>query len=195
MRKKLFLMAFCFAGFTIVQAKTSLDLFKGSEDKLTPVADSHVTDGASADTNFGSDATLVLKKSSPGYDREIYLKFDLDGAKAFDKATLKLYVNFSGAAIATTTWQVYAVPTDTWTEATVTSKNKPESGKLLATITGQAGKTWAEWDITSQALAELSGDKKLSLRIVSTNSAGAVDATFASKEGSAAFRPQLVLSK
>ena len=44
-------------------------------------------------------------------------------------------------------------------------------------------------------LAELSGDKKLSLRIVSTSSTGAIDATFASKEGSAAFRPQLVLSK
>ncbi|MGQ7944358.1 CBM96 family carbohydrate-binding protein [Flavobacterium sp. WC2509] len=163
--------------------------------QLAPVADSYVTDGVSEDTNFGSNATLVLKKSGPGYDREIYMKFDLEGACAFDKAVLRLYINSAAAAITTTTWQVYAVPSDFWTEKAITSKSKPESGTLLATITGQAVNRWAEWDITSQALAELSGNKRLSLRIVSTNSVGAVDATFVSKEGTSELRPQLVLSK
>ncbi|MGQ7944359.1 CBM96 family carbohydrate-binding protein [Flavobacterium sp. WC2509] len=241
MRKNLFLMAFCFASFTIVQAKTVSVVLNASDDKLNPevkgksqqavlskkraavssvnsgmtastvvfkennpvatvaqlapVADCYVTDGASADMNFGSNAALVLKKSSPGFDREIYMKFDLDGTDAFNKAVLRLYISFAGPAITTTTWQVYAVPMDAWTEKAITSKNKPASGTLLATINGQGTKTWAEWDITSQALAELSGNKRLSLRIVSTNATGAVDVTFVSKEGEAALRPQLVLSK
>src|SRR5207253_8519940 len=43
---------------------------------VTPIADAYVRDGASGNTNFGSDTSLVIKGSAAvGFTRQAYLKF------------------------------------------------------------------------------------------------------------------------
>jgi len=169
----------------------------GNSTQLTPVADALVRDGSSAALNFGTMSTLVAKYDgvNTGYNREDYLKFDLNGIDSFDTATLRLNIAGAGTNVAATTWQVYYVPTDSWTETGVTWNNKPASSTLLATINGQSS-GWAEWSISSQALAELAGDKIVSLRIVTTLLNSTADVTFNSKEATnTTLRPQLLLIK
>lgn len=161
---------------------------------LNPLADTYIRDGSYATANYGTVTTMAVKKDGTSYSRETYLKFDLNGAPDFDNAKLRLNISFAGTSVASTTWQVYYVPTDSWTETGINWNNKPASSTLLATINGQSS-GWAEWNITDQALAEFSGDKTLSLRIVSTVVNSTADASFRSKEDTnATLRPQLVLT-
>lgn len=187
------------AGDSNYSAATSVSqpLQVGNTTQLTPVADALVRDGSSANLNFGTMNTLVAKYDgvNTGYNREIYLKFDLNGIDSFDIATLRLNIAGAGTNVTSTTWQVYYVPTDTWTETGVTWNNKPASTTLLATINGKSS-GWAEWDISSHALAELSGDKVVSLRIVTTLLSSPADVTFNSREATnTTLRPQLLLVK
>ncbi|MNP95791.1 Chitodextrinase precursor [compost metagenome] len=161
---------------------------------VTPLADTYVRDGSYATSNYGTATAFTVKKDGTSYSREAYLKFDLNGLNSFDTATLRLNITSANTGVTTTTWQIYYVPTDSWTETGITWSNKPASTTLLATINGQSS-GWAEWNITDQALAELAGDKTLSLRIVSTVTSSTADASFRSKEDmNATLRPQLVLT-
>lgn len=162
---------------------------------IAPEADAFVRDGSSANANYGTSSLLTLKKDGTGYSREVYLKFNLNGINSFDNATLRLNISAAGTNIAATTWEVYYVPTDSWSETSINWNSKPASSTLLGTIQGKSS-GWAEWNITNQALAELSGDKTLSLRIVSTVINSTADASFRSKEDNTdpALRPQLVLT-
>jgi len=164
---------------------------------ISPLADAYVRDGSYAATNFGTANTLVVKYDgvNTSYNRETYLKFDLNGINNFDTATLRLSVAGAGNNVASNTFNVYYVPTDSWTETGINWSNKPASSTLLATINGQAS-GWVEWNISSQALAELAGDKTLSLRIVTTTLIASSDVTYRSKETTdPTLRPQLVLSQ
>jgi hypothetical protein len=105
-----------------------------------------------------------------------------------------LNIAAANATTTNTTWQLYYVPADTWTETGIKWNNKPASTTLLATIPGQSS-GWAEWTITQQVLSELAGDKILSLRLVSSVIDATSDVTFNSKEvTTTSVRPQLLLS-
>lgn len=162
---------------------------------ITTIADAYVRDGNSyKNQNFGTSTALTLKKDVTGYNREVFLKFDLNGLPSFNTATLRLNVASANATVTNTTWQLYYVPNDTWTETGIKWNNKPASTTLLATIQGQ-GSGWAEWNISSQVLSELAGDKILSLRLVSSQIDPTSDVTFNSKElTTSSVRPQLLLN-
>ncbi len=162
---------------------------------VTPIADAYVRDGNSyKNQNYGTSTALTVKKDVTSYNREVFLKFDLNGLSSFNTATLRLNIAAANTTATNTTWQVYYVPTDTWTETGIKWNNKPASTTLLATIQGQSS-GWAEWTITPQVLNELAGDKILSLRIISTVIDAASDVTFDSKEVSnSSIKPQLSLT-
>ncbi len=162
---------------------------------VTPIADAYVRDGNSyKNQNFGTSTALTVKKDLTSYNREVYLKFDLNGLSSFNTATLRLNIASSSSTTTSTTWQVYYVPSDTWTETGIKWNNKPASTTLLATIQGQSS-GWAEWTITPQVLSELAGDKILSLRVISTVIDPTSDVTFNSKEvATSSIRPQLSIT-
>ena len=162
---------------------------------ISPIADAYVQDGnANKNQNFGTSTSLVLKKDGTGFNREVYLKFNLNGLPSFNHATLRLNIASANANVTSTSWQVYYVPTDSWTETGIKWNNKPTSTTLLATIPGQSS-GWAEWNVSPQVLAELAGDKTLSLRLVSTTINATSDVTFNSKEvTTTSVRPQLMLT-
>lgn len=166
-----------------------------STSTLSPIADAYVRDGNSyKNQNYGTATVLTVKKDITGQNREVFLKFDLNGVSSFNTATLRLNIASANTNAANTTWQVYYVPTDSWTETGIKWNNKPASTTLLATIQGQSS-GWAEWNISAQVLSELAGDKVLSLRLVSTVINSASDVTFNSKEvATTSIRPQLLLS-
>lgn len=182
------------AGNDIYEAATPVEQTLKVNSVVGALADAYVRDGSYAASNFGTATTLTVKKDGTSYSREVYLKFDLNAANSFDNAKLRLNIASAGTSVTATTWQVYYVPTDSWTETGLNWNNKPASTTLLATINGQSS-GWAEWNITNQALAEFSGDKILSLRIVSTVVNGSSDASFNSREvTSITLRPQLQLT-
>ncbi|UKJ06737.1 DUF7594 domain-containing protein [Solitalea lacus] len=154
------------------------------------IADSYVRDGGSATANFGTATGLIVKKDGAGFSREIYLKFDLSSISPDNYAFLRLNIASAGTGISGTTWQVYYVPDDSWTETGINWSNKPAATTLLGTVSGKSS-GWAEWNITQQALAELAGDKTLSLKLVSTVLGNTMDVTFNSREASATLSPQL----
>ncbi|MGQ7944308.1 CBM96 family carbohydrate-binding protein [Flavobacterium sp. WC2509] len=181
-------------GNDIYGAATAVEQVLTVNKIIAPVADSYVRDGSYAANNYGTATGMLIKKDLTSYSREVYLKFDLNGVNSFDNATLRLNINIANTTPNATTWQVYYVPTDTWTETGINWNNKPASTTLLATINGQSS-GWAEWNISSQALAELAADKTLSLRIVSTVVNSTSEVTFNSKEVSdTTLRPQLALT-
>jgi hypothetical protein len=165
--------------------------------ELNPVADAYVRDGSTnVNTNFGTATTLVVKKdinANATTARESYLKFDLSTIpEEAIKSQLKLNISVAGATVNTTTWQIYYVPDDSWTEANITWSNKPAGTTLLATITG-TNVSPVTWNISSQVAAEMAGDKILSLKIVSTNIGNTTDVQFHSREVvTLALRPVLV---
>lgn len=183
------------AGNDIYEAATPVQQTLTVNAVMAPVADAFVRDGASANANYGTSGLLTLKKDGTGYSREVYLKFDLNGVNSFDNAILRLSISTAGTNVTATTWQVYVVPTDSWSETGINWNNKPASSTLLGTIQGKSS-GWAEWNITSQALSELSGDKTISLRIISTVINATADVSFRSKEDNTdpTLRPQLVLT-
>src|SRR5262249_22755744 len=58
---------------------------------LSPLADSYVRDADGATSNFGTATQLQVKNASVGFNREIYVKFDLTGLGAVSSARLRLF--------------------------------------------------------------------------------------------------------
>jgi hypothetical protein len=157
-------------------------------------ADAYVRDGGTATTNYGTATTLVVKKDgNSGFSRTTYLKFDVTHLANIDSARLRLNIVGAGTTIAGTQWQIWKCDSDSWTETGINWNNKPAATTLLASQTGK--KTgYVEWNITSQVLAELAGDKILTLALVSTVAGQTNDASFSSKEVTdAKLRPVLLI--
>ncbi|WP_218094113.1 DUF7594 domain-containing protein [Paenibacillus solanacearum] len=160
--------------------------------KLYPTHDTFVRDGTYADTNYGTTGTLTVKKSSPGFERQSFLQFDLKGvAGEVESAVLSLYgvVADSGGTEADQT--VHAVESDDWSEKSVTWNNRPALGDALATVRADSTAAWRNFDVTGYIKAQLTGDKTASLA-VTQDAAPGLATNFNSKE-SAQFKPNLTL--
>lgn len=174
---------------------------------LTSVADAFVRSGGSgstaayATTNYGSDAVLTVKKESPGYDREAFLKFDLSTVpSAPDSAVLQLRVNNANTSIASTKWAFYLVENNSWTETGINWSNKPAHTTRLGELTGTVTGSTIRLNVSSAVMGRLAGDKVLSLHIVSepTTTDGPIisktDAGFNAREdANALYRPQVLI--
>ncbi len=174
---------------------------------LMSVADAFVRSGGSgstaayATTNYGTDAVLTVKKESPGYDREAYIKFDLSTVTSNpDSAVLQLRVNNANTAIASTKWAFYLVENSSWTETGITWANKPAHTTRLGEMTGTVSGSTIRFNVSSAVISRLAADKILSLHIVSeptTTDAAIIsktDASFNARENAnALYRPQVFI--
>lgn len=147
-----------------------------------PTADTYVQSDVPT-TNFGS-ATQFVNDNSPA--RNTLLKFTVSGvgARTVLSAILRIYCEDgspSGGAF-------YRVADNTWTEGTVTWNNAPASDAgSLGALGIVASGNWYQVNITSL----VTGDGTFSLKGISTSSDGAY---YATKEGTAGFAPQLVVT-
>ncbi len=153
----------------------------GAATTHQPLHDAHVA-AKSPDRNYGTSATLVSDRS-PVF--VTYLMFDLSGlTQPVSGATLRMYKT-SGSGGLQTIWNV---EDDSWTEATLTYRNRPARGTAAATfVPGTASGSWVEVDVTAAVAAAVG--TLLSLSIDSTSSDGY---DFKSKEA-ASDRVELVV--
>ncbi|HZJ14701.1 MAG TPA: DNRLRE domain-containing protein [Chthoniobacteraceae bacterium] len=162
---------------------------------LAPEADATVRGGTFATTNFGSDATLTTKEdSSATFARHALLRWDLSGVTGKVRhAKVRLIPvgvgesDLENAAAITTT--------DTWTESGVNWNNQPAAGTRFVSWNPQANAP-VEFNVTTDVLAALAGDGKLSVQLFSVRDVGGPGNTdYASKENATvANRPQLIIT-
>lgn len=175
---------------------TEVDVF-GYMDMATAtygaVSDAFVRDGSYADTNYGGNTSLILKKDGTGYSREVYLQFDLDSVQLpVSNAVLRLYCSYGNTTAESSQWQLSLVPDNNWTESGITWNNKPAGTTVLDTRPGTATPGYTDWDITT-AVNSLSSGGLLSLVLVSTVGGQTTDAGFVSSEAlSAAQHPEII---
>lgn len=148
---------------------------------LTATADAQVQGGTSANTNFGSDTSMRVKKYSlVDSDRISYIKFDLNslGRTSIKQAIVNVY---GRNAIDTENFafHVYGITDDSWSESAITWNNSPNhdlSGAKangvgvtafplgVLTVGGTNGN--ARLNVTDFINEQLAGNKIVSLMLV-----------------------------
>src|SRR6266508_2208520 len=149
---------------------------------FAPSADTYIEAGL-PDTNFGSASRLLVDNSPV---RNILMKFNVSGggANTVASAKLRLYC-LDGSSIG---GSFYRVANNAWSEGTVTWNNAPAAdANSMASLGTVAAGIWYEVDLTSL----VSGDGTVSIRVTSLSSNGA---DYSSKEGTAGFAPQLLVT-
>ncbi len=154
----------------------------GQQLTFTPTDDAYLVQG-SASSNFGS-ATTLQTDGSP--IKDFVMKFNVSGVGTSNvtSAQLRLFV----ADPSTSGGTIHPTTTTSWNEGSVTWANAPPSAASPTATIGKVSKgTWVTIDLTPF----VTGDGVVSLRVSSTNSNGA---DYASKEGAATTKPQLIVT-
>jgi hypothetical protein len=152
------------------------------------LADSCVSE-ETPDASYGDNAYAAVGGTS-GRRKILLLKFDVSDLPAGSKienAWLRLWNDsgdFSGKVV-----KIAAVVNDAWSEETVTWRNKPATGDVLAEIVMSSPENWVEANITSHVAAEFAGDRVVSVAIL-TDEPG--ETVFGMKES--AYPPVLTVS-
>ncbi|MEO6329223.1 MAG: DNRLRE domain-containing protein, partial [Ginsengibacter sp.] len=162
---------------------------------ISPLADSYVRDGSSSATNYGSDASLMVRGSSTiGSSRFAYLKFPLSASIDVNKvssAKLRLY-GLNTESTASIPLTLFGVEDDSWTENGITYNNAPPAliSKLSSVSVNDQAK-YHEFDVTDFIKFQLAGDKVAGFFIKDLTLA-VKNVSFNSKEN-AQNPPQLVI--
>jgi chondroitin AC lyase len=174
--------------FTIDDATPAYDPTAQKEYIVYPTDDAYERDGSYSATTYGTTEpqNLIVKMdNADGYRRQSSLKFDLTelAEVEIEKAQLSLFVRSANTNIAATTWELYYIADDNWSETTINWNNKPAYTTLLGSFPGSPANTEAIYDITQAVIAEVAKDNKLSVQVVSTQRAdGKTDVFFVSKD-------------
>ena len=149
---------------------------------FTPSDDAYVQQDL-ASSNFGA-ATSIDVDTSPV--KNLLLKFGVSGVGSRQIVSAKLRVYCVDASPSGGAFR--RVANQSWSEGTVNWSNAPAADTTtLGSLAGVAASTWYEVDVTPL----VTGDGSVSLRASSSSSDGA---RYASKEGTAGFAPQLVVT-
>jgi hypothetical protein len=149
---------------------------------FTPLADTYVQSDQPT-VNFGTSPQMITD-SSPS--RNMLLKFAVSGVgtQTIVNAKLRIYCvdsSPSGGAF-------YRVANTAWNEGTVNWNTAPVADtNSLATLGSVASGRWYEVDLSSL----VTGDGTYSVKVSSTSTDGAY---YSTKEGTAGFAPQLVIT-
>jgi Predicted solute binding protein len=149
---------------------------------FTPAADAEIQFDKPI-TNFGFASQFVVDNSPI---KNALLKFNIAGVgtRTVVSAKLRLYC-LDGSPFG---GEFHRMADTTWTEGTVTWNTAPAAdAAILASLGKVVANNWYEVDVTSL----VNGDGTFSLRLNSTNTDGA---SYSSKEGTASFAPQLVVT-
>ncbi|VGO22947.1 CBM96 family carbohydrate-binding protein [Pontiella sulfatireligans] len=112
-------------------------------DRFEAVADAHVYRRFPS-TNYGSSTKLNMRKSSDGWGRQAYLKFNVSELTA-PIASAKLFLY---SETETNTVEALSVQYGNWTENSITWSNRPAVGALIGTAQAQSN-SWLAIDVTS----------------------------------------------
>jgi len=120
-------------------------------------ADAYVQDGSSANTNFGSSPSLVVKTGTTGFNRFTYLTFNLSNVSTINSVQLQLFGNLSNASNASVVTDVFSVANTSWTQSGITFNNAPPAGSTPLASTTITGTTGAEYtfNVTSYVQAQV----------------------------------------
>ncbi len=133
--------------------------------------------------NYGAASTMGTD-SSPV--KNILLKFTVSGVgtRSVKSAKLRLYCVDSSAKGG----DFYRVGDTSWQENSVTWSTAPAAGlTALSSLGGVSAGTWYDVDVSSL----VTGDGTYSVKVTTTSKDGA---DYSTKEGSAAFVPQLIVT-
>ncbi len=163
---------------------------------VTAIADAYVRNGTYASTNYGTAGSLIIKKDGTGYNREVFLKFNVaDLPLNTDNVKLRLYVNYANTTATNVPWIAQFASNSSWTETGINFNNMPIVTASIDTVPGKAAGNYVEWDVTGVALDQQAADGLLTLKIVANATGSTTDASFTSREsGTAAQRPALVFT-
>ncbi|MFA5689762.1 MAG: DNRLRE domain-containing protein [Kiritimatiellales bacterium] len=165
-------------------------------ERLEPVADTYVRDGSYANDNYGTATMLMIKKSSTGYNRRAFLRFDLTSVtQAFVRAYLELQTGSPPSPVTAANAELRLVAADGWNEQAVTWTSQPSLGAVVISWL-MSTNLLERLDVTSVALAEHAGDGLLSLALAVTSQPNS-EATYSyySREAAVGRRPRLVLER
>lgn len=121
---------------------------------IPPSADAYVLKSGS-NTNYGNSAQLHAQSyyDQAGYTRRSYLKFDLTNYSTITSATLRLYRLASTTDATAYPTTIYATPTTSWVENTITWNNMPvnfyappsgaQGGRVALSTSDPAKIVWA----------------------------------------------------
>jgi len=150
--------------------KPYLKIFPSSSDTTEVISvnkDAHIRGGSYANTNYGSNTTLVVKEdsTSTSFTRKSLLNFDLSSLSGKNVSSAFLY--FSGKIIDGSgfTLDIYKT-VDSWGETTVTWNNQPTQDSIITSISISESE-YMEYglDITSYVKDELDDDEEVSFII------------------------------
>jgi alpha-tubulin suppressor-like RCC1 family protein len=156
------------------------------------LADAHVRDGASANSNFGTATNLELRTSSSGNNRDSYLRFDISSFTGVTGARLRISAKLDGSGSVGTT--AYVVTNTSWSETGITWNNKPALSNALgsATVSGSSF-AWYEIDVTSHVIAEKAAGRNL-ISLALHNTATSTRMIQINSREATVNKPELILS-
>ncbi|MFJ4840636.1 polysaccharide lyase family 8 super-sandwich domain-containing protein [Streptomyces sp. NPDC088746] len=130
--------------------------FEVTSATLTPTVDGYVRDGSYADTNHGTDTTLVVKNANgSGFTRQAYLAFDTTcvfGTVTAAALSVHGFVSDSGGTSATLS--AYAVDDPSWSESGLTWNTRPALGTALSSASASTTKSTLTFDVTRHVAAQ-----------------------------------------
>lgn len=161
---------------------------------FTPIADSYVRSGSYADTNYGTETSLVVKSDASSYGRKSYVRFDYSTFNGSNTPSAK--IRFFVSSVNTDqsrTIKIYGTSDESWSESGITWNNAPSGSTLLGSIAiSNTTNTWYQLDVTSYINSHMS-DKNVSFVLVNEGTASSKgDVTFNSREASY-NKPELII--
>ncbi|XGA14873.1 DNRLRE domain-containing protein [Paenibacillus thiaminolyticus] len=170
-------------------------LWVGKGALISPEADAYVRNGEHANSNFGLDISLVVKRDdASGLRSEAYIRFDLTGLTGLSGSVKEAKISLTPIAnpVPNTKNQAMLVSNNSWAESEITWNNKPGgavAGPPMFDVpeVGQKVKI----DVTRQVKDALAnGNDKLTFVIITNLGKG--DVSYASREHpEKALRPSL----
>jgi hypothetical protein len=164
-----------------------------SSDSFTQISTSTLTFGPDADTYVNSGtpnskygaATSMTVDGSP--IKDLLMRFTVSGVGTNSIVSVKLRLYCTNASDAGGTF--YRVPDNTWPESTVTWNSAPpaDASASIGSIGKVSEGQWYQVNVSSF----VTGDGTYSMRVMSVSTNGAI---FSTKEGTAGFAPQLVVT-
>jgi polyvinyl alcohol dehydrogenase (cytochrome) len=170
---------------------------------VTATADAYTRSGSYANTNFGAETTLLVRRATPseGFDRNAYLRFALPQLTGnITSARLRLYGRHDQGGSGVAIRVLPITGSSDFSETQLTYNNAatqapanfaaPTSGTPVTNVAA-AAPAWYEWDVTQYVVGQLeSGRVRLAVHAPSTN---LYRATFNAREA-ASNRPTLVIT-
>lgn len=176
----------------------------GGANARSAVADAYVRDGTNATINYGDSDVMEVKLDAANYQRQAFLRFDVNGLSAASSVKLRLTTTGAGAGQASTTFAFDVMTNDSWGEYVgpgisnvLNWNNRPTAvGTTGPLKTGGfvAGQSF-DIDLTAPARSNaVSGDGYMTVRIRSTTTGSDKNVSFAAQENDTIeYRPSLVI--